>query len=51
MFTDVSEVLAACIHALIMEMVRTFKTLENFYRSTRPYSPEDSHQHRLCYQN
>jgi hypothetical protein len=29
--------------ALMMEAARTSGTLVNFYQTTRPYNPEDSH--------
>jgi hypothetical protein len=41
--TNVSEVLAASIIALMMEAARTSETLVNFYQTTRSYNPEDSH--------
>jgi hypothetical protein len=41
-FTNVSEVLAACIIALMMEAARISETLVNFYQTTRCYNPEDS---------
>jgi hypothetical protein len=42
-FTNVSEVLAASIIALMMEAARTFETLLNFYQTIRCYNPEDSY--------
>jgi hypothetical protein len=44
-FTDVSEVLAASVIALMMKAARTSETLVNFYQTTRRYNPEDSHLH------
>jgi hypothetical protein len=41
--TNVSEVLAASITALMMEAARTSETLVNVYQTTRRYNPEDSH--------
>jgi hypothetical protein len=38
------EVLAALI-ALMMEAATTSETSVNFYQTTRPYNPEDSHLH------
>jgi hypothetical protein len=45
MFTNVSEVLAASIIAVMMEAARTSETLVNFYRTTWCYNPEDSNLH------
>jgi hypothetical protein len=44
-FTNVSEVLAASIIALMMEAARTSETSVNFYHTTRRNIPEDSHLH------
>jgi hypothetical protein len=44
-FTNVSEVLAASIIALVMEAARTSETLVNVYQTTRRYNPDDSHLH------
>jgi outer membrane biogenesis lipoprotein LolB len=41
--TNVSEVLAASIIALMMEGASTSETLVNFYQTTQHYKPEDSH--------
>jgi hypothetical protein len=43
MFTNVSEVLATSIIALIMEAARTSETSVNYYQTTQRYNPEDSH--------
>jgi hypothetical protein len=43
--TNVSEVLAASIFALMMEAARTSETLVNFYQPARRYNPEYSHLH------
>jgi hypothetical protein len=44
-FTDVSEVLTACIRAitLMLEVVSTSETLVNICQTTRRIIPEDSH--------
>jgi hypothetical protein len=42
MLTDVSEVRAASIIALMMEAARTSETSVNFQLRTRQYIPEDS---------
>jgi hypothetical protein len=34
---------APCSLSLMMEAARTSETLVNFYQTTRPYNPEDSH--------
>jgi hypothetical protein len=41
MFTNVSEVHAAAVIALMMETARTSETLVNFYQTTWCYNPED----------
>jgi hypothetical protein len=44
--TEISEVLTASINreiAVMMEAVSTSETSVNFYQSTRPNTPEDSH--------
>jgi hypothetical protein len=45
MSTDVSEVLAASIIALMMEAARTFETSVDIQLRTRQYIPEDSELH------
>jgi hypothetical protein len=45
MSTDVSEVRAASIIALMMEAARTSETSVNIYLTTRQYIPEDSELH------
>jgi hypothetical protein len=45
MSTDVSEVRAACIIALMMEEARIFETSVDVYLTTRQYIPEDSELH------
>jgi hypothetical protein len=47
MFTDISEVLAASIIALMMEAASTSETSRNFYQITWHYNPEDSHLHKV----
>jgi hypothetical protein len=42
-FTDVSDVLATSIIALMTEAKRTSKMLEKFYQTTWHYIPEDGH--------
>jgi hypothetical protein len=44
-FSDVSEVIAAYIIALMMKAASTSETLVNFYQTTRLNIPEDSHLH------
>jgi hypothetical protein len=51
MFTDISEVLAASIIALMMEAASTSETLVNFYKTTRLCNPEDSHLHTRLREN
>jgi hypothetical protein len=45
MSTDVSEVRAASVIALMMEAARTSETLVDIYLTTRQYIPEDSESH------
>jgi hypothetical protein len=45
MFTDVSEVLAACIIRAMMEAASISETSVNFYQTIRRNNPEDSHLH------
>jgi hypothetical protein len=52
--TDVSGVLAVSINrtiALLMEAIDTSETSVNFYQTTRPNNPEDSHLHIRCREN
>jgi hypothetical protein len=50
-FTDVSEVLAASIIALMMEAASTCETSVNVYQTTRRNSPEDSYIHTIHREN
>jgi hypothetical protein len=44
-FTDVSEVIAASIIALMMKAANTSEKSVNFYQTTRLNNTEDSHLH------
>jgi hypothetical protein len=50
-FTDVSEVFAASIIALMRDEANTFETSVNFYQTTRRNNLEDSHIHTRRRQN
>jgi hypothetical protein len=47
MSTDVSEVCAASIIALMMEAARTSEPLVDIQLRTRQYIPEDSEKHNM----
>jgi hypothetical protein len=44
-FTDVSEVLAVSIIAVMIDVARTSETSVNIYKITLQYSPADGHLH------
>jgi hypothetical protein len=50
-FTDVSEMLAVSIIALMMEAASTSETSVNFYQTTRRINPEDSPLHIRRHEN